>query len=110
MKYRVRKTIEFDIVATVEAEDTADAERELDLATADCTIEASNIMVTDCSENSSEMGETVNLSAEKWETMSVLARANLLKENGAGDDDALEIADENDLERIPEEYQGCVEA
>lgn len=104
MKFEVTKTIEFEVTATIEAMDETEAEAIMDSAQwcAETCDEA--VIVTECGEQRSSTDNIINLAEQKWESMSKLERAGILKENGASDESAYETAD-MDFSDIPDEWK-----
>jgi hypothetical protein len=104
MKYTITGTIEVAVTAVVEADSVAEAEDIFD--SLDCCVDTTDgdVTFTECSQNNSYVESTTCLAEEKWDGMSALERANVLKENGASDEAAFESA-EMDFRDLDEEWQ-----
>lgn len=104
IKFIVIGTINVEVTAEIVAENEQDAKNTFD--SADCCIEScdSDITFTDCSQSGSDIDEVKCPAADKWEELSRLDRAVILKENGMDEEEALEEAKKDYLYEIDEEY------
>lgn len=104
LKFIVTGTISIEVTAVIEAENEAEAKDMFD--TVDCCVEScdANITFTDCSQSASDIDDVGCAAADKWESMSRLDRANVLKDNGVSDDCAIDVSERDYLYEIDEEW------
>jgi len=104
IKFTVTGTIEVEVTAVIEADNETEAKDMFD--TADCCVEScdNSITFTDCNQNSSSVDEVKCDAADKWESMSRLERAIILKDNGVSHDCAFDVSERNYLYEIDEEW------
>ena len=105
MKFIVKGTIEVEVTATIDADTGLDAQDQFD--SADCCVEScdTNIVFDECSQNGSSVDSVECPASDKWDELSVLERANILKENGLSDDASIKVAQRDYLSEIDEELQ-----
>ncbi len=106
MKFIVSGTIEIEVTATIEADSRKEAEEMLDGA--DCCAEScdSSVVFSECSQSRSSVDEITCPAEKKFEDMTTLERAIVLKDNGVEDGEALEAANEDSIWDIDEDWQG----
>jgi hypothetical protein len=104
LKFIVTGTIPVEVTAVIEAESEQEAKDMFDMA--DCCVDSSDadITFTDCCQGSADIDEVKCPAADKWEEMSPLDRAIVLKENGVSDECAMDICDRDYLYEIDEEW------
>jgi hypothetical protein len=104
VKFTVTGTITVEVTAEIEADNEADAKDIFD--SADVCVEScdSDITFTDCSQSASDVDKVGCDAADKWEELSRLERAIVLKDNGVSDDCALDVSDRDHLYEIDEEW------
>ena len=104
VKFTVIGTISVEVTAVIEADSEKDAQDMFD--SADVCIEScdSDITFSDCSQSGSEVDKVECPAADKWESLSRLERAIVLKENGVSDDCALDVSERDHLYEIDEEW------
>lgn len=109
LKFHVTGTVEMQVSATIEADSYHEANELFD--SGNYALEAcdGDVTVTDGTQNSTDVETTSCPAEQKWDSMSILERASLLKENGAGDETALDTAQQDDFFNMPEEWQGYFE-
>jgi hypothetical protein len=106
IKFVVTGTISIEVTAVIEADNETEAKDMFD--TADCCVEScdANITFTDCSQSASDIDEVACPAADKWEELSRLERAIILKDNGVEHDCAFDISERDYLYEIDEEWWG----
>jgi len=105
MKFHVTGTVQMQVEATIEADSFSDANELFDDGCYALEACDHSVTVTDGTQNSTDV-ETVSCPAEqKWDGMSILDRAIVLKENGISDKDALEEAQSDSFFDVQENWR-----
>jgi hypothetical protein len=104
IKFEVTGTISIEVTAVIEADTEADAKDMFD--SADCCVEScdESITFTDCSQSASDVDDVKCPAADKWEGLSRLERAIILKDNGVDHEEAFDISERDYLTEIDEEW------
>jgi len=103
MKFIVTGIANIEITAEIEADSKEEAKSEFDSADF-CPESTADITITSANQCGSDVEDVVWLAADKWEELSPLERAIILKENGVSDENALNICQRDYLIEIDEEW------
>jgi len=104
MRFTVVGTKTIDVTFTIEAEDKQEARNTFD--STDCCVETKEdeVTVNSCCESTSEIDDVTCDAETKWDALSKSERMEMLKGNGASDDDAYTMAGWQ-FDDIPDEWQ-----
>jgi hypothetical protein len=106
IKFILDFTIKHEGSAIVMADSLEDAKEKLDMGDGCLEFIDSDIVVTECCQSDVDIDNESCPACDKWEGMSQLERAIVLKDNGVSDECAIEVAERDYLFEIDEEWWG----
>lgn len=106
IKVHITGKVTHDIDVVIEAESVQDAKEILDMGDGCLEFCDEAIRVVGCCQYEVDIESEKVPAADKWESLSVLERAIVLKENGVSDEAALDVAERDYLFDIDEEWWG----
>jgi hypothetical protein len=104
IKFILDFTIKHEGSATIMADSLEDAKEKLDSGDSCLEFCDTDIVITECCQSDAEIDNESCPAEDKWEELTPLARAIILKDNGVSDEAAMDICDRDYLSEIDEEW------